>query len=91
MKRIVNNGNELLRADGESNEKSIEMIWANLSGKNIYGVLYYMYLESLAIQGLRSGTIELFEDDKLIESTEIRFNDGTQQTPRYQKHISCYE
>lgn len=87
MKRIVNNGKELLTGD----DRSIMMIWANLSGKNIYGVNYYMYLESLASQGLRSGTIELYEDDKLIESDEIRFYDGTQQTPRYTKQISCYQ
>lgn len=72
---ITNNGKELLTGD----ETSIKMIYANLSGKNIYGVLYYMYLESLASEGLRSGEIALCQNGKPIEQTIIKFNDKKRQ------------
>ena len=66
--RIVNNGKEFLTGD----ESSIKVIYNNLAGKNIYGVLYYMYLKSCESKGLRSGTISLFNGDVCIESATIK-------------------
>lgn len=68
MRIIKNNGIELLKGDGAS----ITMIYNNIVGKNIYGMLYYMYLRAATEYGLNSGIVELYDNDILIEKSYIK-------------------
>lgn len=70
--KIFNNNKELLKGD----ERTIKVIFNNLSRKNIYGVLYYMYLEMMANEvGLEPGKIQLLNNNNIcLEEAIIQFN-----------------
>lgn len=59
--KITNNGHDFL-----SSAQSLELIYNNITGRNIYGVLYYKYLCFAKSQGLESGEVALIHNDKIL-------------------------
>lgn len=54
---------------------TIPVIFRNLTGKNYQGVDYIQYIRHIAISemGFTPGKIELFRDNKLIDTGNITF------------------
>ena len=64
---ITNNGKQFLTGDAAS----IKMIFNNLTGRNIYGVLYHMYMKYAKSEGLQPGEICLVDDGQIIETAKV--------------------
>lgn len=64
---ITNNGKQFLTGD----ETSIKMVFNNLTGRNIYGVLYHMYMNFAKSEGLQAGEICLVNNGTIIETAKV--------------------
>lgn len=50
----------------------LRMIWYNLIGRNLKGEEYNKYIGFATSSGFQQGTIELYRENELIETGEIK-------------------
>ena len=67
MNEIRQNGKIVISAD----DRSIEMIFNNLIGKNMQGKQYTSYLKFAFGSGFRPGPIELYKNGRVLQKEII--------------------
>lgn len=50
----------------------LKMIWNNLTGRNFKGEEYRKYIDFAMSEGFQRGPIELYKENELIETGEIK-------------------
>lgn len=55
-----------------TSDHSLKMIWNNLTGRNFKGEEYHKYIDFAMSEGFQRGQIELYKENELIETGEIK-------------------
>lgn len=92
MLRILNNKKEMVRY-ADNDEAGARKAFDLIAGRSVFGTLYQMYLEQLAVShGLENGTVELVNDNGTMDKAElIEFADGKRMVKSANVLPSNYE